>query len=306
MKTFYDKDEYNLEDIQSLIDNEVEESIYLDFKSSQALSKSDGKKKEISKDVASFANSDGGIIIYGLTEENHKADSLSFIDGNEFTKEWLEHVVNSSIQRRINEIEIIPIRKENDISKSIYIVKIPKSLDAPHLSRDKRFYKRFNFESVPMEEHEIRQLYGRKVKSKLILDRWRIRRYEIENEVFFKFLCEVDIYNEGDISESEYKVNVIFENFNPRITLSWQREKSNYDYTLLGKGRMKISANSNMPIFPQEALTVLRFTLELPKNEPIKLDEVKVEIRLFYSNGEDKMETDLSSLGKIYLTDENK
>ncbi|MDN3669776.1 ATP-binding protein [Echinicola jeungdonensis] len=111
MKSFYDKEDYKISDIQSLIDNEVEESIYLDFKASDALGKTDGKKKEISKDVASFANSDGGIIIYGIKEENHKANSFTYIDGNEFTKEWLERVINSSIQRRIDEIKIIPIRQ---------------------------------------------------------------------------------------------------------------------------------------------------------------------------------------------------
>ena len=91
MKSFYDKDDYTTEDILSLITNEVEESIYLDFKECRALDKSDSVKRDISKDVSSFANSDGGMIIYGIKEENHKASSLSFIDGNVYTKEWLEH-----------------------------------------------------------------------------------------------------------------------------------------------------------------------------------------------------------------------
>lgn len=53
MRSFYDKDDYTIEDIQSLIDNQVEKSIYLDFKSAGSLEKSDRKRMELSKDVAS-------------------------------------------------------------------------------------------------------------------------------------------------------------------------------------------------------------------------------------------------------------
>lgn len=45
MSDFQNKTEYYLEDIISLIDNEVEESIHLDFKEAGSFDKSDGKKK---------------------------------------------------------------------------------------------------------------------------------------------------------------------------------------------------------------------------------------------------------------------
>ena len=146
MSEIHKLEDYDIEFINSLIENEIEESIHLDFKAGEALSKSDSKKKEVSKDVSSFANSDGGIIIYGITEKNHKAYQLSFIDGNIYTKEWLEQIISTTIKRNINGLKIFPIRNNGKISESIYIVQIPQSLDAPHLSRDKRFYKRYNFE----------------------------------------------------------------------------------------------------------------------------------------------------------------
>lgn len=301
MKSFYDKDEYSINDLQSLIDNEVEESVYLDYKSAEALGKSDGKKKEISKDIASFANSDGGIVVYGINELNHKANSFSFIDGDIFTKEWLEHVINSSIQRRINELEIIPVRENNSLDKTIYIVKIPKSIDAPHQSRDKRFYKRFNFESVPMEEHEIRQLYGRKLRSKLMIDGWAFRQIDQEDEEKYRLIFEVAIYNDGDISEDNYKLNVIFENFKSDLQISWDLPKTGYEYTILDKGLVKISANSNMPIFPGETLNVIRFTLEFPKKRKIYLLDVNLRMVLLYSNGTDEMKSDLKKISeKLY------
>ena len=74
----------------------------------------------------------------------------------------LEQVIQSRIQRKIDGLEIIPVRFENEVKKSIYVIKIPESSLAPHMTSDKRFYKRYNFESVQMEEYEIRNLYNRK------------------------------------------------------------------------------------------------------------------------------------------------
>ena len=89
----FDKERYTFADIQYLIDNGVEESIHLDFKAAGALAKDDKKKNEIAKDVSAFANSDGGIIIYGISESGHKADSYSFVDGD--------------IQRGKNQLKVI-------------------------------------------------------------------------------------------------------------------------------------------------------------------------------------------------------
>lgn len=312
MKSFYDKEEYSIEDIQSLIDNQVEESIYLDFKAEGAFAKTDGKKKEISKDISAFANSEGGIIIYGLSEKDHKADSFSFIDGNEFTKEWIEHVINSSIQRRIDNIQIIPIRENNDLSKTIYLVKIPKSLDAPHLSKEKRFYKRFNFESVQMEEYEIRQSYGRKLKSSLIIDAWNLTEEKDEGVIkfgdrnFVKFIFEVEIYNNGEVSEENYKVNAIFKNLCLGTNINWHISRTNQDYTSLGKGSVKISANSIMPIFQRETLNVLRVNLEVPEIQMEELKNIVVEITLFYSGGEDFFKSDFAKVSERYYLQNNK
>ena len=57
MKGFFEKEEYTEQDIVSLIEGRVEESINLDFKSSDSIGSEPSKKKELSKDISSFANS---------------------------------------------------------------------------------------------------------------------------------------------------------------------------------------------------------------------------------------------------------
>ena len=147
---FFKKDNYSTIDIERLIDNEVEEDIHLDYKAAGALDKEDKKRTEITKDISAFANSDGGIIVYGVSEEDHRPQGFSPIDGRIYTKEWLENVIQL-IQPRIDDLKIYPVRI-NDLEQSIYIVKIPRSGNAPHMARDKRYYKRFNFKAEPMEE----------------------------------------------------------------------------------------------------------------------------------------------------------
>lgn len=296
MEDFYSKTEYNFEDVRLLIDNEVEESIHLDFKEANALDKSDGKRKDISKDVASFANSDGGIIVYGLREENHKAKAITFIDGNEYTKEWLEQVINSSIQRKISELLIFPLRYEGKIEKTVYIVKIPKSLDAPHISRDKKFYKRYNFESVPMEEYEVRQSYGQKLKSKLSISEWSLSLVEKESQYdHYKFNIEVSVSNTGDTVEDSYKTNIYIENYSKFLNISWPEQRTHYNYTLMSKGRVKISSSSIAPIFPNETINTIRFDLTIQKvHFREAFETIKFEVKVLYSNGQDTMNPDMS------------
>jgi hypothetical protein len=289
-------EEYNIFLIESLIKNEIEESINVEFKSGEALSKIDAKKKEISKDVAAMANSNGGIIIYGIIETNHKAASLSFIDGNEFSKEWLEQVISSTIQRNIPGLKIFPIRKNNDIKQSIYVVQIPESIEAPHISRDKKFYKRYNFEAVAMEEYEIRHLYGRKTKAKLIIAGYSMSLQEANDDEVV-FICESSIINEGDKSENDYKVNVYFEYDFEGISFSWRTDgvNKNNTNTRMDDGHMKVTCLGSSTIYPNEKLTVVYFNYILPrKNLEDNLNSLKIKFRLYYPDGEDECDADLT------------
>lgn len=164
--------EWTEDDLLSMKANQIQESLNLEFKSSRALEKSDKKRIDLSKDVSALANSEGGDIIYGVAEAGNPpsqfGDIDEGIDSSKVSPEWVEQVLNSNIQRRINGLRIHPIElKKSRPSKYAYVIHIPKSYNAPHQASDKRYYKRFNFESVPMEDFEVRDVHNRREKPQL-------------------------------------------------------------------------------------------------------------------------------------------
>lgn len=152
----------SIEDIQNLIKNQVPESLNIEYKASPALSKREKAKIEISKDVSAMANSDGGIIIYGILEENDLPSKIDEgIDPAEIPKEWLEQIINSKIHRKIPHLVIRSFQISEDSSNLLYLVEVPQSKLAPHMAGDNRYYKRYNFQATPMEEYEVRDVSNR-------------------------------------------------------------------------------------------------------------------------------------------------
>lgn len=154
--------------IDELIRTKTSESNTLEFKRADALynsmKKSGSKHDDLSKDVSSMANSNGGAIIYGIQEFNSgkdkcKAEKIDCVNGEIISEEWIEQVINTRITPRIENVKIIKVEYEG--SDCVYILDIPKSNTA-HQAQDKKYYKRFNFQSVPMDDWEIKDIISRK------------------------------------------------------------------------------------------------------------------------------------------------
>jgi len=161
--------DWDINDIESLIKNQVQENLNLDYKRSISLENNEKNKNEISKDVSAFANSNGGKIIYGVKEENHLPKEIDDGVKSEGKREWLEQVINSRIRPRIQNVIIQPIELKASPDKAIFAVEIPEGLTAYQVS-DYRYYKRFNFQSVPMYDYEVKMAINRFKEPKLELD----------------------------------------------------------------------------------------------------------------------------------------
>lgn len=141
-----------LNDLQELIDTKTSENLYLEYKSEI------GSHKKVTKQVSAFANSSGGYIIYGIREEKDVPTVFCWIDRRN-AQETIENFILAHIQPslEIGNYKIKPIKNPGNSNQAIYIVKIEKSLDAPHMASDKKYYIRREKQSVPMEDKEVRE-----------------------------------------------------------------------------------------------------------------------------------------------------
>ena len=159
--------------LQNYITSEIEESLTLEYKAAEALDRVDAKKKEITKDVSAMANSAGGVIVYGIaefSEENrrHLPEKITPIDRRAFPREWVEQIIQA-IRPRIDGIVIHSVNLSSGENHTAYIVEIPQSNTA-HQASDHRYYKRFNFQAVPMEDYEIRDVMFREQTPNIALN----------------------------------------------------------------------------------------------------------------------------------------
>ena len=274
--------------IKWLIDNNAEESLTLEFKAAGALGKKDLKKKEIGKDVSAFANSAGGIIFYGIEEKEHKAADFSFIDGNEFTKEWIENVISGQIQRKIPDLRVIPIRFDGDLKKSIYIIKIPESPNVPHMCKDNRYYKRYEFKSEPMEEYEVRRAYNSSQRPQLeIADQLVVRSLGMTKTGFMikrqSFEIGIQIENIGRTIEDRYKLELEI----PSVPLGDEISNphiAEFRHSFDGISN-KLSIPNSSPIFQGELNKHFSFNIGVSFRSYQQLSTAPMRCKLYFSGG---------------------
>lgn len=201
-----------------MISDRVQEDIHLDYKRSAAIAHD--KRGEIAKDVSAFANSDGGLLIYGVEEDkqSHEPKAVdSGVDDRKFSKEWLENIIMSHISPIVDDVRIVPIPLGS--GTSIYVVSVPKSQRGPHQASDDKYYKRNNSSSEAMKDYEIADVRSRRYSVPALLTfeifEWRgfVAAFDVANvsdvvaeDVSFEFVPDIpwpngksgpDLFNKG-------------------------------------------------------------------------------------------------------------
>lgn len=153
-------DNISLSDIEKLISDETNESSILDYKLELKVSK-ELDKKEFLADVSAFANSLGGYLIYGIAEEQGVPQGPIYgIQTEDIDAEIrkLDNIIRDGIEPRIIGINIQALKTEQN--KFVIVIKIPRSLSAPHMvifQNYSRFYARNSAGKYQMDVSEIRR-----------------------------------------------------------------------------------------------------------------------------------------------------
>lgn len=184
--------EWTKQRLDQMIADSVEENLSLDYKRADSLAKTDGKKAEVTKDVSSFANSSGGVLIYGVAEfedelRKHLPERLAPVQRSEISKEWLDQIIQT-IQPRIEGVVIHPVTISETDNTVCYVVEVPQSHTA-HMARDHRYHKRHNFTTAQMEDYEVRDVMNRRthprIKAAIFINR-ATSRFKPEGTILVK------------------------------------------------------------------------------------------------------------------------
>ena len=154
-------DEIDISIIEALIEAGAPESVHLDFKM-QSYGRSDADKKELLKDVSSFANCLGGHLVIGIEEHEGSATKLSPITGVDVDAELqrLESIVRTGVEPAIVGLRMKRIDHQRG---SIIVMQIPRSHNPPHrviLKNSNRYYSRNSAGTYELSIEELRMLFG--------------------------------------------------------------------------------------------------------------------------------------------------
>lgn len=156
-------DDVNADDLQALVGNAPERK-RREYKEKLPSGKSDDHK-EFVNDVSSFANADGGDLLFGVKEdrETHTAGEVVGIPTVEVESNIarLESLVRDGIRPRLPRFAMHTVDIGDD--KTVLVLRIGESHLAPHQNTmNHRFYTRNTNGKNPMEVGELRDMILRR------------------------------------------------------------------------------------------------------------------------------------------------
>lgn len=147
------------------------EDLFIDFKSVPKSVEGifcESCKKNLGKGLSGFANSSGGVLVFGVKEVSgtFSLDAISeVIKFDQKIQEFINRLTAYNVPGVVSKV----INEDQD--KGYVVVLIPRSDLAPHqLIEDKKYYRRSGESFKPMEHYELENMFGRSPKPVLVPD----------------------------------------------------------------------------------------------------------------------------------------
>jgi hypothetical protein len=287
--------DWTLEDIEKFLHQNEQENLSLEYKASPAIGEwTDAKRNELAKDICAFANSAGGIIIIGITEIEHKPAALDHgVDTRKVSKEAIESALRARIAPRIDGLLIKEIPNPRRVYHAYFVIRIPRSMRAPHMCVPfHRYYKRYNFECVPMEHYEVEDVRRRQSEPDLTVQLTLTPTSESFTHGRQPYRLEAGVLNLGSVSARDVLVRLYI----PRDLVghvTWSPNDSHQTTTYNGQEVYRFDAYIRdgagpIPIYPKDDQPYMitrgqghRITLHLPEPSDPDLAEATIIAHLF-------------------------
>jgi hypothetical protein len=183
-------------DLQRFVDDKREEDLYLEFKEKRDRRDGllhDNDRYNFSKSMSSFANADGGILVFGIStkhQQDHpdRADDLKPItDASRLRVSLLDSVLTTT-QPPVDgvRIELIP---GTAITEGYVKCLIPASDMPPHraILADREYWRRTSNGTRKMDHYELEEVFGRRRRPVLHVQARLVVRPELGDEEALHF-----------------------------------------------------------------------------------------------------------------------
>lgn len=157
-----------------------EEGLYVDFIRKENFSTtnlSSADKKNYSTALSGFANSDGGVIVWGVVcRKANGVDTASELQPINNVRQFLSNLnslTGDAVTPLVEGVEHVEILESSEAGCGYVATLIPASDAGPHraqIKETKQYYKRSGDSFYPMEHYDIEDMFGRRKKPKLSLD----------------------------------------------------------------------------------------------------------------------------------------
>ena len=158
-----DLDSVTKDTLESFLDSRIPEGLTLDYKADADIGQRE-KKEEFLKDITSFANSRGGLILIGVNADPvdkafpaQLSEIIGFNPSPNLDKylQQLENILRDNLEPRITKYKVKTFQWRN--GNIILAISIPKSWNSPHRIGNGFFYARNSIGAYPMSVEEIRK-----------------------------------------------------------------------------------------------------------------------------------------------------
>lgn len=162
--------------LKDFIKSKTKENLNLEFKQKQDSRIGDLAQRDISnfsKALSGFANSGGGVLIWGIetNEKDESAKKLKPINEVDNFIKRLKSSLISSVQPFVDDVRIEKIEKEGSKTKGYVKCLIPQSDKTPHraLLSGRDYYKRSIEGFYTLTHNDLEDMFGRRQKPLLVL-----------------------------------------------------------------------------------------------------------------------------------------
>ncbi len=275
-----------LSDLDDFIDHSQEENLWLDFKvSKNSTLNSTDDKRNLARALSGFANSSGGLIIWGIDARKNDngvdcAVELKPLDNIKIFVTRLNALTGDGVDPTVANVTHRSLEIEN--GKGYVLSLIPESATGPHMAKlgEDRYYKRSGDSFYKMEHYDVADMFGKRNKPKLKIT------YQVTNPGR-SVSVTIGLKNEGRATACA-----------PFLAFGCNRPLARDPYGLDGNGNEGLpnqrsqyaklpwayGGSMDLPIHPKMSKNVAKLSLGLNSERPAPIEDLVVQYAIACEN----------------------